>query len=360
MKKTIGAAFMLFGALVAAVTVAQVSPQTLPASTVWGRLGISAGPGQAIPFNVLIANLNLATALTGDCTSTVALVTTCLKTNGAAFATSATTDTTNATNIASGTLAVARGGTGIGSGTSGGIPYYSGSTTIASSGALTANRPIIGGGAGVAPSVGTVTGNTTTFATSTGSLTSGNCIKSDASGNLIDAGAACGGAASRVLLNTLTASASASLTDTTSITGTYKNYELAFDNITPDTNGVTCRLRVTIASVVQTSGYAGVSFIALSNSSTSFGTNSTEIRCSTVTALQTTAPGVNGTITAFNPSANQITAWNSMFSFELPTSVHAVMMSSANYNTVGVINGFELSMSSGNIASGTVKVYGLN
>ena len=92
-----------------------------------------------------------------------------------------------------GTVGVGYGGTGLTSGTSGGIPYFNASTTMASSAALTANMPVIGGGAGVAPSVGTVTGNTTKFATSTGTLTSGNCAKWDASGNIIDAGSTCGG-----------------------------------------------------------------------------------------------------------------------------------------------------------------------
>jgi hypothetical protein len=40
---------------------------------------------------------------------------------------------------------------------------------------------------------GTKTGNTNNFATSTGSLTSGNCVEIDASGNLVDSGATCGG-----------------------------------------------------------------------------------------------------------------------------------------------------------------------
>lgn len=48
-------------------------------------------------------------------------------------------------------VTVAQGGTGLGSGTSGGVPYYSTSTTIASSGALTSNTLIAGGGAGAAP-----------------------------------------------------------------------------------------------------------------------------------------------------------------------------------------------------------------
>jgi len=87
----------------------------------------------------------------------------------------------------SGTLAVTA------SGTSGGIPYFSGASTLASSAALTANAPVIGGGAGVAPSVGTRSGNTTTFVTTTGSLTTNDCVKIDASGNFIDNGSTCGG-----------------------------------------------------------------------------------------------------------------------------------------------------------------------
>lgn len=51
-----------------------------------------------------------------------------------------------------GILTVAKGGTGLASGTSGGIPAFTGSTTIASSAALTANGVILGGGAGVVPS----------------------------------------------------------------------------------------------------------------------------------------------------------------------------------------------------------------
>lgn len=55
----------------------------------------------------------------------------------------------------SGQTPVANGGTGIASGTSGGVPYFSGSTTIASSAALAVNQLVTGGGAGSAP----VTGN---------------------------------------------------------------------------------------------------------------------------------------------------------------------------------------------------------
>jgi len=46
---------------------------------------------------------------------------------------------------------VAQGGTGLVSGTSGGVPYFSSATTMGSSGALTSNAIIVGGGAGQPP-----------------------------------------------------------------------------------------------------------------------------------------------------------------------------------------------------------------
>ena len=85
----------------------------------------------------------------------------------------------NCTNIpvnqATGTLAVANGGTGLTSGTSGGVLYYSATGTLASSAALAASSLVIGGGAGVAPS---------TTTTGTGVITAlGNAV--NASNGLI-------------------------------------------------------------------------------------------------------------------------------------------------------------------------------
>ena len=60
-------------------------------------------------------------------------------------------------------VTVAQGGTGITSGTSGGVPYFSATNTIASSAALAANALVIGGGAGVAPSTTTTGTGILTF-----------------------------------------------------------------------------------------------------------------------------------------------------------------------------------------------------
>lgn len=67
------------------------------------------------------------------------------------------TTTTGAITVA-GTLAVANGGTGITSGTSGGVLYYSATGTLASSAALAASSIVVGGGAGAAPTT-TTTGS---------------------------------------------------------------------------------------------------------------------------------------------------------------------------------------------------------
>jgi hypothetical protein len=64
---------------------------------------------------------------------------------------------------ASGTLAVANGGTGLTTGTSGGVLAFTAAGTLASSAALTASALVIGGGAGVAPSTTTTAAGALTF-----------------------------------------------------------------------------------------------------------------------------------------------------------------------------------------------------
>ena len=95
------------------------------------------------------------TALTGTQTSGQYL-----RSNGTAAALSAiqaadvptlNQNTTGTAANVTGTVAVANGGTGLTSGTSGGVLYYSATGTLASSAALAANALVVGGGAGVTP-----------------------------------------------------------------------------------------------------------------------------------------------------------------------------------------------------------------
>ncbi len=87
----------------------------------------------------------------------------------------------------SGILPVANGGTGLASGTSGGVLAYTASGTLASSGALTANALVLGGGAGAAPTVLGSLGTTATVlhGNAAGAPTFGAVsLSADVTGNL--------------------------------------------------------------------------------------------------------------------------------------------------------------------------------
>jgi len=72
------------------------------------------------------------------------------------------------------------------------IAYFPNGTSLAASGALIANQPIIAGTAGSPPTSGTRSGNTTSFGTTAGTLIANDCVKFDSNGNLVDAGGQCG------------------------------------------------------------------------------------------------------------------------------------------------------------------------
>ena len=76
----------------------------------------------------------------------------------------------NAANV-TGTVVVGNGGTGLTSGTQGGIPWFNGTTSMASSALLTQNALMIGGGTATAPSTTTTgTGVLTALGINTGSV----------------------------------------------------------------------------------------------------------------------------------------------------------------------------------------------
>ena len=96
------------------------------------------------------------------------------------------------TTHVSGTLPVANGGTGLTAGTSGGVLAFTSTGVLASSGALTLNAIVVGGGAGAAPStITTGTGVVTALGVNTGSagsfVVNGNSLGTPSSGTLTNA-----------------------------------------------------------------------------------------------------------------------------------------------------------------------------
>lgn len=123
----------------------------IPDSNLSNEFALS-GLATALLVNTTVTGVPTAYAGT-TCT---AQVISALSATGAATCVSvAVTDTT-------GTLSVARGGTGLTAGTSGGVLGYTNTGTLASSGLLALNAVLLGGGAGAVPSSLGSTGTTTT------------------------------------------------------------------------------------------------------------------------------------------------------------------------------------------------------
>jgi len=99
------------------------------------------------------------------------------------------------------TVPVARGGTGLTSGTSGGILYYSATGTLASSGVLASNAIVLGGGAGTTPAT-TTTGTGVVTAVGNAVNTTGGLVTQ--SGTLASSAILLGGGASTAITSTTT------------------------------------------------------------------------------------------------------------------------------------------------------------
>lgn len=144
-------------------------------------------------------------------------------------------------------LAVSSGGTGLSSGTSGGVLYFSSTSALASSAALAANALVIGGGAGVAPStITTGTGVVTALGVNTGSA-----------GAFVVNGGALGTPSSGTVTN-LTGTASININGTvgatTPTTGAFTTASATTSVTTPSvTNAGTLALSATSTNIITAS-----------------------------------------------------------------------------------------------------------
>jgi hypothetical protein len=159
------------------------------------------------------------------------------------------------------------------------------------------------------------------------------------------------------LINTLTASSSASLQDTTSITSAYSDYEIVFTNLIPSTTSVSCELQIHSGGTFQTSAYAGSGFVPN-------GTAIIQIVASTFIPLcnsgsqVNSAPGITGSLRISNPSSSAIHPVSGIVTYNGAGGAIAQWIVGADWNSAGVIDGFQFLFSAGNITSGTVKIYG--
>ncbi len=158
-----------------------------------------------------------------------------------------------------------------------------------------------------------------------------------------------------VLLNTLTPSNVASISDTTSFTSAYDNYLIMFENIVPVTDGVNFTLQVHSGGSFKTTNYLNISGLA----------DTTDIRMTGIefggVISNTAGAGLSGMFNIFGVNATN-TFKIARYQNTWYSSSSAVQTSGSGgvwNGGQGAVDGFQVLMTSGNISTGTIKIYGM-
>lgn len=161
-----------------------------------------------------------------------------------------------------------------------------------------------------------------------------------------------------VLLNTLTASNSASLQDTTNITSTYDDYEFVFEDLLAQTSGVGLSLLVHSGGSYQSSSYLA-SDGAVAGSGFAGETVTGFIPLSRQASVGNTAPdAVTGWVKGYGlANASKVHKWVGQSHYTLSSSNQTCFFG-GYWNSAATIDGVQFKFTSGNIVSGTVKIYG--
>ena len=177
-----------------------------------------------------------------------------------------------------------------------------------------------------------------------------------------------------VLLNTLTPNGVASAVDTTSLTSTYKNYMFTFENVVPATTAFFQIQIATSGTNWISANYATYLQYNTNNASPVDTSTTGIILCGTraTTQMQTAlAYGLSGFVKYFNPASS---VSNKYMVGETVWITFGGLPSSTNGSTfiaVGTpggyfaaatspVTGVSFGFNTGSIATGTIKIYGMN
>jgi hypothetical protein len=164
----------------------------------------------------------------------------------------------------------------------------------------------------------------------------------------------------RTLLATLTASSSATLSDVTHFTSAYNEYVIVFENVIPATGAVSCEIQVHSGGSFQATSY--LSALNIFTGTTTVQTAATTfLPCSQTAALPlTSALGVSGEFEIYGPVSTTTSnkQWRAKFTHFNSGGVIVGGDMAGFWNSTAAIDGIQILMSSGNITSGTVKIYG--
>ena len=171
--------------------------------------------------------------------------------------------------------------------------------------------------------------------------------------------------ANMVLLNTLSPNGVASATDTTSLTGTYTNYLITFANVLPAASTANLMIQIsTNAGGAWSNGtYVDVVFgVTSSGTGESAGTTGGIQLNFNGIASTAGSGGLNGAVWALNPAGGTArTTFRGSTSYINQNSVLELAEATGFQNSANnAVNGVAFLMSTGNIATGTIKIYGVS
>jgi len=154
------------------------------------------------------------------------------------------------------------------------------------------------------------------------------------------------------LLAVLTASNSATLSDTTHVNSTYDDYMLTFDNMVPVNNGVDLYCQVHSGGIFQSTTYLNGT-----------GAATTQITLSVNASLVANNPGIGLSGTMYLRNVNSTTVVKFMdgrnYHYTPAAGIAAVNPVGFWNGGQGAVDGFQCAFGTGNISTGNIKLYGL-
>ena len=176
---------------------------------------------------------------------------------------------------------------------------------------------------------------------------------------------------SLVLLSTQTASSSSTISFTSGLDSTYKEYIFKFYNIHPSGDDVVFSFQASTDggsnynTTATTTFFRGLHNESDSSSAISYETSHDEAQTTGIIDVEASIGGdndqcANGTMQIFNPSSTTFVKHFIYNGVSVSSGDYAVDTYTAGYfNTTSAINAIQFSFASGNIDAGTIKMYGV-
>lgn len=171
------------------------------------------------------------------------------------------------------------------------------------------------------------------------------------------------GAQNYTKLATVTASNQSAVSFTSLIDSTYREYVFEVDNLLPSTTGNTSIIEVSddAGSSWKSTSYAGVTMISNNSGGTAAVAASSNIQISqTSDAVNTAGYGMSGSLVLRSPSNTASRkVLTGQFGYRNSASGIGQAIVSGYWDGTAAITGIRFRFSSGNVASGTITMYGL-